>query len=171
LLNRKIKSYFLSFIGKLSFNDQDMFVLTDQEQRFGRATDFEPLFIDEVEVNKTIIDLCKNSSSCIADVVLTGRLDIGLLTNSEVKKTAETITEAKKVPPVISFETNEVQIDWSEIQPVIIKANVVDDNNFDINFSVTDGVNYTTSITKLSETSAQVIITYTPKSNEYPVFE
>jgi hypothetical protein len=93
------------------------------------------------------------------------------LTNSEVKKTEETIIEAKKVPPVITFESTEVRIDWSENQPVIIRADVVDDNNFDISFSITDGANYTTSITKPTETSARVVITYTPKQNEYPIFE
>ncbi len=155
----------------MNINDPDFFVITEQERRFGRATEFQPLFIDEVEVNQTIIERCKNMSSCIADAVLTGRVDIGLLTNSEVKKTEETITEAKKVPPVITFESSEVQIDWSENQPVIIRANVVDDNNFDINFFVTSGANYTTSITKPTETSAQVVITYTPKKDEYPIFE
>lgn len=85
-----------------------MFAPFSGAKAFKPSSSFVPTFSDQISVDPSIVALCKNSSSCIADVLISGLSSMGLATQSGLDSNQNSISQLSKLYTFINKVKNRI---------------------------------------------------------------
>ena len=110
-------------------SNEDLFVISLNKRMNGE--EFEPLFIDEINIDPKINQSCNGNRECIFDASASGILDFGLRTLSETDSVENIKKNKDQFAPIIVFRENITRINWFDNSTIVeITADIIDKNRF-----------------------------------------
>lgn len=162
---------------QLETNDVDLFA-PDSAASTKATSSYTPSFLEDIAASNTDPNLnktCNYIQSCVADALISGLTSFGEATGSTLTRNVEAETKLSILPPKIEFKNTSIQIDWSDIKPITLVAEVTSfgTNNpiVSVTQNFTNAVSTSVSTVNVNAQSRVVTITYTPTIGEYPIFE
>lgn len=163
---------------QLGENDTDLFA-PDSSVSLKTTSSYTPSFLEDIVASNTDPNLnktCNYVQSCVADALISGLTSFGEATGSTLTRNSDAEAKLSIVPPKIEFKNaTGIRIDWSDIKPITLVAEVTSfgSNNpiVSITQNFTNAVGTTVSTVNVNAQSRVVTITYTPAVGEYPIFE